>query len=55
MVTKYPRKLKITLLYVAHWRLMPLQAHLLAYENFKLFLLARVTSFCPSPHLLVEV
>jgi hypothetical protein len=52
MATKHPGKLKVTLLYVA---LMPLEAYLLAYENFKLFLLGRVTSFYPSPHLLVEV
>ena len=55
MATKHPGKLKVTFLYVVHWRPVPLQAHLLAYENFKLFLLGRVTSFCPSPYLLVEV
>jgi hypothetical protein len=54
MATKHPGKLKVTFLYVVHWRPVPLQAHLLAYENFKLFLLGRVTSFYPSPHLLVE-
>jgi hypothetical protein len=48
MVTEHCGKLNVTLLYVAHWGLRPLQTHFLAYENFKLFLLGRVTSFVPA-------
>ena len=43
MVTKYPGKLKVTLLYVTHWRLMPLQAHPPTHENPKPFPLGCVT------------